>query len=125
MNLTFSRLLYSKSSLSVSQIKISDIKLFIKDLSQFQREQLKYLTKLMKLILVLPCSNATSDPCFSTLRRIKTYLRTTMLQQRLNNLMILNIYKERVDTLTVKDICQLFVNQNLDYRTKIFGTFNE
>ena len=42
----------------------------------------------MKLLLVMPATNATSERSFSALRRIKTYLRTTMTQQRLNHLMV-------------------------------------
>ena len=34
----------------------------------------------------LPATDATSERSFSALRRVKTYLRTTMIQQRLNNL---------------------------------------
>lgn len=41
----------------------------------------------MKLLLVMPATNVTSERSFSTLRRIKTYLQTTMSQERLNYLM--------------------------------------
>lgn len=47
----------------------------------------------MKLLLLMPASNATSERSFSALRRIKTYLRSTMTQQRLNNLMVLHVHK--------------------------------
>ena len=33
-----------------------------------------------------------SERSFSTLRRLKTYLRTTMSQERLNGLALLNVY---------------------------------
>ena len=38
----------------------------------------------MKLLLVMPASNATSERSFSVLRNVKTYLKTTMTQERLN-----------------------------------------
>ena len=44
--------------------------------------------KLMKLILVLPATNATSERTFSLLKLIKSNLRSTMKQSRLNHLMI-------------------------------------
>ena len=50
---------------------------------------------LIKLLLIAPATNAVSERSCSTLRRIKTYLRTTMTQNRMNN--ILNTYKEEVD----------------------------
>ena len=38
-----------------------------------------------------PASNATSERSFSALRRVKTYLSSTMTQCRLNNLMVLHV----------------------------------
>ena len=45
----------------------------------------------------MPASNATSERSFSALRRIKTYLRTTMSQERLNNLMILYVHRDSLE----------------------------
>ena len=53
------------------------------------------LTKLIQLLLVIPATSATSERSFSSLRRLKTFLRTTMSQNRLNYLMILSIHKDR------------------------------
>ena len=50
---------------------------------------------LMKILLVMPATNASSEHSFSGLRRIKTYLRTAMTQKRLNDLMVLNIPIEK------------------------------
>ena len=36
--------------------------------------------------IVLPATNAVSERCASALRRVKTYLRTTMSQTKLNNI---------------------------------------
>src|SRR5207244_7285453 len=44
---------------------------------------------LLKLCLVLPASTASAERSFSTLRRVKSYLRATMGQERLNHLLIL------------------------------------
>jgi len=49
--------------------------------------------------MVMPASNAASERSFSTMRKIKTYLRNTMGQERFNNLNILNIYKEELDSI--------------------------
>ena len=40
--------------------------------------------KVAKLILVMPATNAVSERSFSTLRRLKTWLRSTMNQDKLN-----------------------------------------
>ena len=51
------------------------------------------------LVLIMPATNAASERSFSALRRLKTYLRSTMQQSRLNNIMLLSINKDRVDKL--------------------------
>ena len=47
------------------------------------------VVRLFQLLVILPATNATSERSFSALRRIKSYLRCTMSQARLNHLMIL------------------------------------
>ena len=44
-----------------------------------------------RLILVLPSTNAASEISFSAMKRVKTYLCSTMSQPRLNHIMTLNI----------------------------------
>ena len=43
-------------------------------------------------MMVLPVTSCEAECSFSTLRRLKTYLRTTMSQERLNGLALLNVY---------------------------------
>ena len=43
-------------------------------------------------MMVLPVTSCEAERSFSTLRRLKTYLRTTMSQERLNGLALLNVY---------------------------------
>jgi len=64
---------------------------------------------LLQLYYVLPASSATAKRSFSSLRRLKTYLRTTMTQTRLNNLMILHVHKDMSDALDVRKIAKEFV----------------
>ena len=78
---------------------------------------------LVKLILVMPATNAVSERSFSALRRIKTFLRATMHhQQRLNSLMILNVHQDKTDSLNVMSIANQFVANN-EQRLAIFGKF--
>ena len=49
----------------------------------------------LQMLLVMPATNASSERSFSGLRRIKVYLRTRMTQKRLNDLMVMNIHKEK------------------------------
>ena len=79
--------------------------------------------KLSKLILVLPATNATSERTFSLLKLIKSYLRSTMKQSRLNRLMILSACKNKLDELDLTKIASDFINKN-GARKHIFGKFN-
>ena len=44
---------------------------------------LNFVTLAFHILLVIPATNATSERSFSALRRIKSYLRSTMTQDRL------------------------------------------
>ena len=78
--------------------------------------------KLIKIHFTVPVSTATAERSFSTLRRIKTYLRSTMTQERLNNVMILNGHKERADELDLMAVAKDFSQAN-DRRRNFFGSF--
>lgn len=49
---------------------------------------------LLKILCTLPNSTCTAERSFSTLRRLKTYLRNTMKADRLTGLALLNIHRE-------------------------------
>ncbi|XP_026811042.1 zinc finger MYM-type protein 1-like [Rhopalosiphum maidis] len=61
------------------------------------------LTSLIQLFITIPTNSASCERSFSCLRRLKTYLRTTMGQSRLNSLGILQIERER-SSLIDKDL---------------------
>jgi len=45
-------------------------------------------------MLVIPISSASAERSFSTMRRIKTYLRTSMITTLLHNLALTSIERE-------------------------------
>jgi len=45
-------------------------------------------------MLTVPVSSCTAERSFSALRRLKTFLRSTMKQTRLNDVVLLNVYKQ-------------------------------
>ena len=95
---------------------------FLCDLSAGQRVFFKQVCQVARLIIVMPATNAASEHSFSVMQRIKNYLRSTMIQPRLNHLMILNVYKEISDKMDLKDIANQFVQGN-EHRLTIFETF--
>ena len=79
---------------------------------------------ILKLILVMPATNAVSERSFSALRRVKTYLRATMTQKRLNNLMVLHVHSDCTDELSDIAVANEFVKGN-EHRMRIFGNFSD
>ena len=56
----------------------------VKGLSKGQKLLIGEVVKLLKLVIVMPATNAVSERSFSAMRRLYTYLRTNMSQNRLN-----------------------------------------
>ena len=99
---------------------MSDIITFFRSCTPGQLEVMSQVSKLVRLLLVMPATNATSEKSFSALLRIKTYLRSTMSQQRLNHLSLLHIHKNRTKNLNLVDVANDFVGGN-DHRMHVFG----
>ena len=62
----------------------------------------------------------TAERSFSCLLRLKTYLRSTMAQERLNHLLILSIRQDETDLIDLRSIARDFVSLN-ETRRDIFG----
>ena len=77
--------------------------------------------KLLRLYLTIPMSNATSERAFSTLRRLKTYLRTRLTQEHLNQFIILHAHKHLTDKININDIAKTFVASGESKRKGYFG----
>ena len=68
--------------------------------------------KAVKIGATLPVTSASSERSFSALRRIKTYLRTTMSDQRTSDLGVLAINREELSKLAVADVIKRFATKN-------------
>ena len=79
---------------------------------QLQRLFYSEVCTLAHIILVMPASNAVSERSFSVMRQINSYLRNTMVQARLDHLVVLNIYKEQLDKFDLMAIANGFVSGN-------------
>ena len=79
------------------------------------------MDKLLRLYLTVPITSATSERAFSTLRRLLTYLRSTMTEKRLNNCCLLHIHKDVVDEMPLQPTATEFIMAN-DERRDYFGT---
>ena len=77
------------------------------------RDVLPHFHDVDHILGAIPATSCTAERAFSTLRRLKTYLRNTVGQDRLTSLAVLNI--ERV-------YCNKFVAENMDNIIETFGT---
>ena len=62
--------------------------------------------------MVLPVTSCEAERSFSTLRRIKTYLRSTMKQERLIGLALLNVHNSMHYIPTTNEIRLEFLKKN-------------
>ena len=67
---------------STANVTIFDVKDYLLSLSSGQLSLLSQVKRLVKMILVMSATNASSERSFSVLRRVKNYLRSTT-QERL------------------------------------------
>ena len=81
---------------------------------------LSELSKRVRLLLCIPVTTCSAERSFSLLRILKTYLRSTMSQQRLTHLALLNCYKDLTSTLDLKILCNELITAN-ETRQKTFA----
>ena len=101
-------------------VNLQDVVQFYQSLSPAARNDMSQVWRLVALIMVMPATNAVSERCASALKRVKTYLRTTMTQSRLNNLMRLHVHKERTDRTSISTCITEYVSKG-ERRLTIYG----
>ena len=78
------------------------------------------VNKLLQLLLTLPASSATAERSFSALHRLKTWLRSTMRQDRLTSVAVCHVHRHRVDAVDADKLVAQFVSLNAG-RERVFG----
>ena len=68
--------------------------------------------KLLKIYLTIPVTTSTAERNFSALRRIKTYLRNSMTQARLNHCMLLHVSRNKTDEQNNVEIAKEFIGRS-------------
>ena len=112
--------IFSQTFKPDGEVRVMDLLSFFRGCTPGQLDLMSQVSKLVRLLLVMPATNAESERSFSAVRRIKTYLRSTMSQQRLNHLMLLNVHKSHTDDLSLVDIANNFIANN-KHRKQFFG----
>ena len=93
-----------------SDICIPFIKSHFHSISSAMLANFSELCTLLKLIIVITATNSVSERSTSALCRVKTYLRSTMAQSRLNYLLVLHCHKDRTDNLSLTKCIQTLVD---------------
>ena len=73
------------------------------------KDLLPEVHKLIRLYFTVPVTTSTSERAFSVLKRLLTYLRSTMTEERLNNCFLMQVHKDITDTLDSNEIAKDFV----------------
>lgn len=92
------------------------------EMSDIYKDMLTEVDKVLRIYFCFPVTSATAERSFSLLRRLKTFLRSTMCQIRLNNLFMLYVYTSNTDELDLISVAKQFVSVN-SRRKNYFGNF--
>ena len=91
------KVLYANPNIFGKWDKLTDMYHFIT--SNSLQKTVPEINKLLSLILSLPPISASNERDFSCLKRVKTYCRSTMKQERMSNLSQLSIEKKLLKSL--------------------------
>ena len=86
------------------------------------KTMLSEVFQLLRIILTMPITSATAERTFSTMRRLKNFLRSTMSQTLFNNLMLLHVQKDITDQIYLHNIANQFIDVN-SRKKNFWGTF--
>ncbi|XP_020243482.1 uncharacterized protein LOC109821730 [Asparagus officinalis] len=107
LNDMFSELRVLQKTLPEVSMTAIQILEFVKQADCYPNVSIAY-----RILLTVPVSVATAERSFSKLKLVKTYLRSTMAQERLNNLAILSIENEMLQDIDVDCIINDFASNN-------------
>ncbi|KAJ8887145.1 hypothetical protein PR048_013360 [Dryococelus australis] len=77
-----------------------------------QASALRNIRVMFQLLCVLPITTNTVQRSFSTLCRLKTYLRSTMTEDRLNGLALLHIHQEIAFAMKLEEVIDIFARKH-------------
>lgn len=81
-----------------------------------EEEGLCTVARLLRIFGTFPVTTATAERSFSSLRRLKTYLRSTMGQARLSGLALVNIHRQmHIPAMAIVDEFRHAKNRRLDF----------
>ncbi|XP_050908176.1 uncharacterized protein LOC127121782 [Lathyrus oleraceus] len=104
----FAELKLLREMLHEETIRPTDILLFLKGLDCFPNTVIAY-----RILLTIPVIVASAERSFSKLKLLKTYLRSTMSQERLNGLALIAIENDILETIKYEDLVDDFASKSV------------
>ena len=87
-------------------------------LVKYGRDEYPFLDMLLRIYLTCPVTSCSAERTFSALRRLKTYLQTTMLEDRWCDIGVCNVNKDMLrHEVDHKDVMETFISKNNNRRT--------
>ena len=74
------------------------------------------LVRVLQIAMTISVTSAQCERCFSTLKHIKTYLHSSMSEQRLTDLAVLSIERDISDSLNLDDVVVAFAQKHKNAR---------
>ena len=88
-----------------------------------KRDTHKTVYAAVTTLVMFPSTTSSCDHAFSSLRRLKTYLRSTMGQKKFNSIMMANVHLDLMDSINIVSVANKFAGLN-DSRRKLYGHFS-
>jgi hypothetical protein len=102
------------SELKVLQVSLPDSSMSATEVLKFVMDAYCYanVTVAYRILLNVPVTVASAKRSFSKLKLLKNYLRSTMSQERFNDLVMCSIEKDIFDTIDFNTILNDFASKN-------------
>ncbi|KAL7585947.1 uncharacterized protein LOC111882578 [Lactuca sativa] len=93
-----------------------DVLKFLKELDYFPNASIAY-----RILLTIPVTVASAERSFSKLKLLKSYLRSTMSQERLSGLAMISIENEILESIDYEELLNQFAIKNAMRASQIVG----
>ncbi|XP_023739319.1 uncharacterized protein LOC111887384 [Lactuca sativa] len=93
-----------------------DVLKFLKELDYFPNASIAY-----RILLTIPVTTTSTEMSFSKLKLMKSYLRSTMFQERLSVLAMISIKNEILESIDYEELLNQFAIKNARRALRIIG----
>lgn len=101
---------------------LAGARLIMSQMSADVRRLFSQVERLIRLMLLCPVTSCEAERSFSALRRLKTWLRTTMTQHRLNHIALCHVHQSKLDEVDITEVSREFARRS-QIRMGVFGKF--